>query len=476
METEFEHFDLVENRPVSNFGEQPKLKIAMFTDVFLDVPGGIPSSIMAQHDALTEQGHIVKVFAPGSVASIEQMPESIRPDIVLVPTNKSIKMNGAPLAKRPKLIKKAVLKQFPGFNAQFDLIHVHYEGACSVAGVQLARHFDLPLVQTMHGREDMAIAVNVPHPAKTIVACALNALHRHCLHKYIGLAYSNHEQKYRGGINEQKLNVRTDKVVRLNEVQETKVHRDKYLAPTIARAKMWTLMVREANCADVVITPSQHFADKLKHYGVKRALVPVSNGVDDHTAEVFNWQIRELHEGEPVKIAWYSRLSREKRVMEFLEALKIVNDRGGKFQLLMMGDGNQLELAKKYAAVNGFANSVTFLGAVPHDQVLEKLQDQHLSIINSYGFDTQGLTILEAAVTGVPVIYCDPDMDQVVLPGGGMRAKDYSPESMAEVILNILQYPESIREMSDAQMRQRHQNLQSTQIKKLLEVYNSVLA
>jgi UDP-N-acetylglucosamine:LPS N-acetylglucosamine transferase len=57
-----------------------------------------------------------------------------------------------------------------------------------------------------------------------------------------------------------------------------------------------------------------------------------------------------------------------------------------------------------------------------------------------------------------------------------MRAKDYSPESMAEVILNILQYPESIREMSDAQMRQRHQNLQSTQIKKLLEVYNSVIA
>ena len=47
METEFEHFDLVENKPVSNFGEQPNLKIAMFTDVFLDVPGGIPSSIMA---------------------------------------------------------------------------------------------------------------------------------------------------------------------------------------------------------------------------------------------------------------------------------------------------------------------------------------------------------------------------------------------------------------------------------------------
>lgn len=302
----------------------------------------------------------------------------------------------------------------------------------------------MPLVQTMHGREDMAIAVNVAHPFKTLAGASLNKIHKHYLKKY---------------------------------VKEKRVKRDNYLADTTAKRKMWELMVREANCADQVITPSQHFADKLKHYGVYKPITAVSNGVEDKVALDTDWKIRKLKKTshEPVRIIWTSRLSREKRIMPFLESLKLVKEDSDRFFFTAVGDGNEFETAKKYVLENGLSKNVKFLGAVPHEKVLKLLETEHLSIINSYGFDTQGLTILEAAATGLPVIYCDRDMKQVVLPGAGMCAYDESPEQMAKLILDIINNPELIEKMSRAAMKNRQKVFQSTQIKNLLNVYEKAL-
>ena len=413
------------------------MRIAVFTDLYLEIAGGIPSSISAQKKELEKLGHEVTVFCPGFSKPKEK-------NVVILPTASLIKINGAPCARWPHIVVKFIGKEYPFFKDSFDLIHAHYEAGASIAAILIAKKYKMPLVQTMHGREDMAIAVNVSHPFKTFSGCGLNAIHKHYLKKI---------------------------------TKKVKIKRDKYLAPTIARAKMWELMVREANCADQVITPSQHFADKLKHYGVSKPITAVSNGVEDKTANSYHWKIRSLKKGskEPVRIIWTSRLSREKRIMPFLEALKLVKEESNNFFFTAVGDGNEYDTAKKFVLDNGLAKNVKFLGAVPHEKVLELLKDEHLSIINSYGFDTQGLTILEAGAVGLPVIYCDKDMDQVVIKGAGMRAFDESPKQMADLILHIINNPEVIEEMSKAAMKRRDQVLQSTQIKNLLAVYKKAL-
>ena len=403
------------------------MKIAIFTDLYLDVPGGIPSSIRAQKESLKKAGHEVVVFCPGKKSDDQ--------DVVLVPTS-FLKIENAPIAKNPKKIEKFILEQFPNFAEEFNLIHVHYESACSIAGVKLAQRFSIPLVQTMHGREDMAVAINVPHPLKTITASSLNFLHA----KSLGF--------------------------------QDRVKKDNELAPMLARAKMWTLMARQANAADIVTVPSQHFAEKLKRYGVKRDIKVVSNGVDDELALSKKWQIREFKQGETLKIVWANRISKEKRFLPFLEALALI--RNLNFEFLVIGDGNELTKAKKFVEKHGLAKKVIFKGARPHDEVLDYFADQHLSVINSYGFDTQGLTILEAAACGLPVIYADPDMDKIVPENGGLRAKSASPSAMAAVIERIFKQPDLIKEMSQAMMAQRKEVLQSTQIKKLLKIYKDL--
>ena len=403
------------------------MKIAIFTDLYLDTPGGIPTSIRAQKEALKKAGHEVVVFCPGRY-SYDQ-------DVVLVAT-RFIKIENAPIAKTPNKIEKFILRQFPNFAEEFDVVHVHYEAGCSIAGIKIAQRFSMPVVQTMHGREDMAVAINVPHPLKTITATSLNFLHG----KSLGF--------------------------------QRRVKKDSELAPTRARAKMWTLMARQANAADIVTTPSQHFADKLKRYGVKRDIKVISNGVDDELALSRNWQIRKFKQGETLKIVWANRISKEKRFLPFLEALALI--RNLDFEFLVIGDGNELAAAKKFVKKHGLSRKVIFKGAKPHDEVLEYFADQHVSVINSYGFDTQGLTILEAAACGLPVIYADPDMSQIVPKNGGLQAKNNSPSAMAAVIERIFKQPDLIEKMSQAMMEQRKEVLQSTQIRKLLEIYENL--
>lgn len=417
------------------------MKIAVFSDVFLDVPGGIPSSILAQKAGLEALGHEVTVFAPGFLGrhdSLANFSEKERKSIVIVPTHRLLKFNGAPVSKRPGLVMKRILKKYPKFD--FDVVHVHYEASCSIAGMKLARRFSRPLVQTMHGREDMAIAINIPFGLKTIVANVLCFLHG----RYIP--------------------------------HPVRVKKDKNLAPTGARAKMWELMVNHANYADKVITPSAHFARKLKSQGVTRPIMVVSNGVPDQMVAELDQRVkrtngnlvRKVEKGDVLRLFWNSRLSNEKRIMPFLEALSLMKE---PYYCTFCGDGNALKKAKKFVIRNGINKKTSFLGRVSHEEVLDKMMGQHLSVTVSYGFDTQGLTLLEAEATGMPVFFCDPDMKEVVPSGGAVVAEGPEPLEMARALDGIARTPERIEQMSRVMLAHRKEILQSAQIKKLLAVY-----
>ncbi|MDO4759299.1 MAG: glycosyltransferase [Candidatus Saccharibacteria bacterium] len=407
------------------------MRIAVFTDLYLEVTGGIPSSVRAQKQALTAAGHKVVVFCPKSKQTkLEEV------GVVAVPTM-SWKLAGAPMPKRPKVIKKFVIEKFPRFGEDFDLVHVHYEGSCSIAGVELARKYGLPVVQTMHGREDIAVAYNVPLLFKTMVAGILEKLHGRKLK------------------------------------HEVQVKPDNYLATTKARARMWTLMVGQANAADVVITPSAHFAEKIKHYGVRTRIEVVSNGVPDEVIEMYDWPVRRLETNEDLRLIWSSRLSQEKRIMPFLEAIKEL--RAEKIKVTLIGDGNQLGRAKRYVARHGLKRKVRFLGAVSHRRVLKELIDQDVMVMNSYGFDTQGLTMLEAEACGLPVIYADPDMRKILPDKGGVWTGGPEVWRMVDTIKKLMDKPELVTEMSQEMLNRRKEVLQSTQLLKLLAVYEGVI-
>ena len=427
------------------------MRIAFFTDVFLEIPGGIPSSIKAQKTALESLGHHVTIFCPGwkkqqpGISMDKQSRFSLsrnsNEDIIIVPSFKLLRPNGAPLAKSPTKIIKYINKLYPNFSSAFDLVHVHYEASCSIAGVKLAKKYHLKLVQTMHGREDIAIYTNVPTPLNYLVAPLLNFLH----------------QKSLKSIQQRKI---------------TLPQKDNYLIKTSVHRNMWELMIRQASLADIVISPSQHFAKNLEHYHAAKTVHVVSNGIDDELLAKYSFKIRERQQNDPLKIIWSSRVSKEKRIIPFLESIK-QSKYHKNIQLTVIGEGNQLQEAKAFAKANLNNTKITFLGLVPHEELFQYEKDQHLSIINSYGFDTQGMTILEAIACGLPVIYADPAMDENIPDHCGLRTKNNTPAAMAELLDYIFENPELIKAMSKAALRASPSVMQSAQIKKLLNLYQS---
>ena len=467
------HSNNSKNLKHQNFkGQNPKnlaptkaLRIAIFTDVFLGIPGGIPSSIRAQKTSLEALGHQVTIFCPGTQQDFEnplsQFGANHDPNIILVPTAKFL-VNGAPFSKWTKQVVRFIEGKYPNLTESFDLFHIHYEATTSMAGLILAKKYHIKTVQTMHGREDMAIAINVPHPFKTIAATGINLIHRTTLKSISKKSprpdYQNPEPKKSPGLNYQNAEI-------------------KNLAPTIARREMWQMMTRQANLADQVITPSAHFAKKLRLFGVTRPISVISNGISDQEIANFTPRIRTYQDHEPLRILWFSRLSKEKRILPFLEALRIAQELEPNFRFIftIIGDGNQMSKVQKFCKKHFDEASIKILGTIPHQEILQKYtKDQHLSIINSYQFDTQGLTILEAAACNLPVIYADPDMFEIVPNHGGLCAKSPAPRAMAELLLEIYHQPELIQKLSQNLAASEKTYLQSHQIKKLLDLYRQL--
>jgi hypothetical protein len=462
-----------ENLKHQNFKSQnPKnpaptkaLRIAIFTDVFLGIPGGIPSSIRAQKTALESLGHQVTIFCPGTQQDFEnplsQFGANHDPNIILVPTAKFL-VNGAPFSKWTKHVIRFIEEKYPNLTESFDFFHIHYEATTSMAGLILAKKYHIKTIQTMHGREDMAIAINVPHPFKTIAATGINLIHRTTLKSISKKSprpdYQNPEPKKSPSLNYQNAKI-------------------KNLAPTIARREMWQMMTRQANLADQVITPSAHFAKKLQLFGVTRPISVISNGIADQEIANFTPRIRTYQDHEPLRILWFSRLSKEKRILPFLESLRIAQELEPNFRFIftIIGDGNQMSKVRKFCRKHFDEASIKILGTIPRQKILQKYtEDQHLSIINSYQFDTQGLTILEAAACNLPVIYADPDMTEIVPNHGGLCAKSPAPRDMAELLLEIYHQPEIIQKLSQNLAASEKTYLQSHQIEKLLKLYRQL--
>ena len=441
------------------------LRIAIFTDVFLGIPGGIPSSIRAQKTALESFGHQVTIFCPGTRQDFEnplsKFGANHDPNIILVPTAKFL-VNGAPFSKWTKEVIRFIEKKYPNLTESFDLFHIHYEATTSMAGLILAKKHHIKTVQTMHGREDMAIAINIPHPFKTLAATGINLIHRTTLKSILKKSpkpdYQNPEVKKSTNLNYQDTEIKT-------------------LAPTIARREMWQMMVRQANLADQVITPSAHFAKKLQLFGVTRPISIISNGIADHEMTNLTPKIRTYQSNEPLHILWFSRLSKEKRILPFLESLKLTQELEPNFHFIftIIGDGNQMSKVQKFCKKHFDEASIKILGTIPHQEILQKYtEDQHLSVINSYQFDTQGLTILEAAACNLPVIYTDPDMSEIVPNHGGLCAESPTPRAMAELLLKIHHQPELIQKLSQNLADSEKTYLQSHQIEKLLKLYRQL--
>lgn len=406
------------------------MKIAIFSDCFLDLTGGIVTTIAAQKEELERRGYIVYVFSSSYPKTNSEIKKLKKTNIFPVKSCRVFGRGLTPIARRPGIIEKQILKEHPEVK-DFDAFYIHYEAGCSIAGLRLGKKLNIKTIQVMHGREDIGEQNLVPRGFRTIVAVLLNWFHSWYLPHQI------------------------------------KVARDGDFVKTIAAAKMWTLMLNHADFADIVLTPSEHFRQKMLLCGLKKPVKTLPNGVLDKDF-VQNLTPKVLNPGETLKIIWHSRVSKEKRIMPFLEALLKVK---GKYCLDVYGDGNDLSRAKHYAKTHRL--NVRFRGVKPFREIYAEIIDSHLDVLASYNFDNYPMTLVEAESAGTPVLFVDPDLKEVVPSSGAILTSSPDSASIADAINGLIEHPDKITTMSKAMLTHRDEVRVSNIVDKLEKYINS---
>ncbi len=174
----------------------------------------------------------------------------------------------------------------------------------------------------------------------------------------------------------------------------------------------------------MVIAPTGKVEDTLRGYGLKNAIHVVPSGI---SLEQHHYRIdpeernrKRCEIGIPAEhkvILNLGRLGTEKNLEEllyfFVDALAVEPE----LTFLIVGDGPDKENLEKLAAELGIGHNVIFTGMVPPSEVQKyyQLADAFVSASTS---ETQGLTYIEAAANGLPLI-CrqDPCLKGVIEEG-----------------------------------------------------------
>jgi glycosyltransferase involved in cell wall biosynthesis len=164
----------------------------------------------------------------------------------------------------------------------------------------------------------------------------------------------------------------------------------------------WEYMRFVQSDAQIAIAPSSHHARTIEGYGIASNVQVLLNGVDD---DLLDQVVRTPREpGAKIRLAWAGRLLPEKRILEGIEAFAKAKVNA---KLIIIGAGRLKKPARMLALRLGVINRVKFAGRLPHQQMLQALANADALLQTSDGFETQGLTVYEAAAVGTPSIICD---------------------------------------------------------------------
>jgi glycosyltransferase involved in cell wall biosynthesis len=359
------------------------MHVVMFGDQHVESLGGAQVSMRLQRRFLERAGHTVTIVAPrmhGPRAVVSDVAYVDTPSIVITPDREySLSWPGA---RTDRFVDAALAARPP-----VDVVHVQADFWGAFTGHRFAARHALPVVHTMHNRVDVGIEATAPFPR--LVLRVLNAWQRRSLHG-IGAAAPGRDG--------------------------------------------WSYLRRFAALSGAVTAPSSHFARRQQEHGVVAAdgapVIDVWNGIDDDVLDAALAAGPSVRAPGRPRFVWLGRMSPEKRLLPFLEA---VAQSGIVADVEVIGGGGQEKAARRMVARLEPAASVVFAGRLPYAETLRRIAAADAVVQTSIGFETQGMTVFEAASLGTPAVVSDPDI-AAELGSGFWQVPDATVAALAEIL------------------------------------------
>ncbi len=184
---------------------------------------------------------------------------------------------------------------------------------------------------------------------------------------------------------------------------------------------------------------SESTADDLAGRGIDRRRITVIPPGIDHAR--YRPGDSDARAGEPL-LVYVGRLKRYKGLDVLFSALRMLGSRTTPPTLIVAGRGDDRARLERAAASQGMAGHVRFVGFVEESEKIELLR-RAWALVYPSPKEGWGITVVEAAACGTPVIASDaPGLRESVAPGGsGVLVPHDSPESWAEAIARVIEDP-----------------------------------
>lgn len=359
------------------------MRIVIFTDTYEPEINGVTTSITNFTELLAQKGHQFLIICPKYKDHKDLPKDNIKikryPAFSFI-TNKATRLAFTPFRNIISEIKK--------FNP--DVVHIQTPMNLGAAGIIVSKMLDLKIIETYHTYiPDFLIYL---HPKNLL---GLNKLEQaikesklyESFIENVGRArvlrrFSKDVARIRKGIN----------FVKAKEKRSEKINFQEKFG--------WDFTRIIYNRADLVLTPSFALKRELEKNGVYVPVDVQSNGI-----EVKEFTVKEDYTLKN-KILHIGRLGPEKNVDVLLKAFALIAKKNKELTFEIIGDGPERKYLEKLAKRLRIDSQVVFRGFLDRSIVIKEISESDLFVTAST-IETQGLVILEAMASGLPVIGVD---------------------------------------------------------------------
>ena len=170
-------------------------------------------------------------------------------------------------------------------------------------------------------------------------------------------------------------------------------------------------------------------------------------------------------------IGFIGRLTPEKGIKKFLDAINILSKNEKNFKFLIGGDGYFKDEMEKFLKMNELTDHVNYVGWIPRDELPNYLNELKLLVIPSC---TEGLpnTMLEAMACGTPILANPVGAIPDIIEDGvnGFLIEKNSPDYIAKDISRIMNL--RIQEVSYNATKMVNENFN---YQKVIENWNKII-
>lgn len=401
------------------------MRIGIFTDDFLPRDSGVVTSILHLRRGLTELGHEVYIVAPSHPGYIDTDSGVIR-----LPSFDPILYHKL----RMVLPRKKSVQQLVALD--FDVVHSATQNSAGIFADYIAKRIGCPHINTAH---TLLAEIATYYPGRTITG-------------FIAFA--------------QLYNMYFDDNIRLAIPGKTAAAGEPSL-PWLKR-QIWNGQMVFLNNVDHVIAPSLHANVRMRSHGLKTASTVIPNGI---IPKFFNApRTRKFLENDCLRVVCVGRLSKEKRQSILIRAVAANNN----VSLDIIGDGPARAEYERLIAQLEVGGRVIVHGSRDHEYIRSILLQADLFALASHNFDTQGISLLEAAAAGLPIVYCDKKLAESVTPNASFYV-DHGVEGFSNLFASFNRQSRSRESMGSYAKRFANGFSYQTFAKKTEEVYLNIL-